>query len=322
MPNPTSATTIQRPVLQQLYTEYVETAMTKMGGLQILPIFKTPKREPDIPVMPREAILKHPSDIKREARANYSRGDYEFETMTLRTEEFGYEEPVDDVERAMYSDYFSADEWAMRRAADILLRAQEARIFAAVMNVTTFASYTADVDSNEWNDATSATPKADIDTHANTIYGNCGMFPTHLAIPVTVFIAVMNCDEIRNYLQYTNPHLLQGREAQRQMLSNYLGVEVIILGAPYDSAKEGQAASLANIWGTEYGMLFVKQDSADLRSPGLGRTFLWTADSPENLNVESYREEQTRSDIIRVRHHCIERILKPEYGMLLANFTG
>lgn len=320
MPNPTSSTTIQRPVLNQLFVEYMETAMTGLGGLQILPVFKTPKREPDVPVMPREAILKHPSDIKREQRGNYSRGDYEFETMTLRTEEYGYEEPVDDVERSMYSDYFSADEWAMRRATDILLRAQETRIKDAVFNTTTFTSYTGGI-TNEWDDASNCTPKADIDGIANTIYGNCGMYPTHLALPVQVFKNVLRSTELKGYLQYTSPHLMQGLEGQRQTLSAYLGVEVIVLGAPYDSAKEGQAASLANIWGTEYAMLFVRQDSADLRSPGLGRTFIWSADSPENINVESYREEQTRSDIIRVRQHCIEKVLKAEFGYLISNLT-
>lgn len=320
MPNPTSATTIQRPVLNQLFVEYMDTAMTGMGGLQVLPLFKTPKREPDVPVMPREAILKHPSDIKREARAAYNRGDYEFETLTLRCEEYGYEEPVDDVERSMYSDYFSADEWAMRRATDILLRAQESRIATAVFNASTFASYTGGI-TNEWDDAANCTPKADINGKMTTVYNNCGMLPTHLALPLTVFRNVLVSSELKSYLQYTSPHLMQGLEGQRQALSAYLGVEVIVLGAPYDSAKEGQAASLANIWGTEYAMLFVKQTSSDLRSPGLGRTFLWTQDSPENINVESYREEQTRSDIIRVRHHTVEKILKPEFGYLISNMT-
>ena len=78
MPNPTSSTTIQRPVLQQLYTEWMEQAMTKMGGLQILPVFGSAKREPDVPVIPVEALLKMPSDIKREQRGAYNRGDWEF----------------------------------------------------------------------------------------------------------------------------------------------------------------------------------------------------------------------------------------------------
>jgi recombination protein RecA len=47
----------------------------------------------------------------------------------------------------------------------------------------------------------------------------------------------------------------------------------------------------------------------DILQPSIGRTFIWTADSPANAIVEEYREEQTRSDIYRVRHHVAETLL-------------
>jgi len=300
--------------------EYRDQAQTQLAGLQVLPVFKTPKREPDVPVVPREALIKLPSDLKREARGAYNRGDWEFETMTLRCEEYGWEEPVDDVERAMYSDYFSADEMAMRRATDILLRSQENTIEAAVFNATTFASYTGGV-STEWSTAATCTPKADVKAAIQTVRGNTGMNPTDIVFSLKVFENVMISAEIKAYLQYTNPHLLTGFEAQRQMLSAYFGLNVIVAGPVYDSAKEGQAASVTDIWDDEYAMVFVKS-TGDLRSPGLGRTFIWSADSPENVNVESYREEQTRADIIRVRHHYVAKILKPEFGYLMSNITA
>jgi hypothetical protein len=37
--------------------------------------------------------------------------------------------------------------------------------------------------------------------------------------------------------------------------------------------------------------------------------------------VESYREEQTRSDIIRVRHDVDELVLYKDAGFLLGNIT-
>lgn len=320
MPRPTSATTIQRPVLNQLFIEYMDQVQTQMAGLQCLPIFNTPKREPDVPVMPREALLKFPGDLKREARAAYNRGDWEFETMTLRCEEYGYEEPVDDVERAMYSDYFSADEMAMKRAADHLLRNQENIIEGVLFNATTFASYTTAV-SNEWSSAANGTPLADVKTAIQSLRGKCGLNPTDIVFSLKVFENLMLSAKIKDYLQYTSPHLLLGFEAKRQMLSSIFGLNVIVAGAVYDSAKEGQATVVADIWDDEYALLFVKS-TGDLRSPGLGRTFLWTDDSPQNLNVESYREEQTRGDIIRVRQHTVSKILKPEYGWLLSNISA
>ena len=59
------------------------------------------------------------------------------------------------------------------------------------------------------------------------------------------------------------------------------------------------------------------------REPVLGRTFLWTADSPQNLVVEQYREEQTRSEIYRVRHHVDDdAFIFTGAGYLLGNITA
>ena len=48
----------------------------------------------------------------------------------------------------------------------------------------------------------------------------------------------------------------------------------------------------------------------DVTEPGIGRTFLWTEDSPENPIVEEYREEKKRSDVFRVRHNVDEAYLE------------
>jgi hypothetical protein len=56
-------------------------------------------------------------------------------------------------------------------------------------------------------------------------------------------------------------------------------------------------------------MLTITSNSPDITEPCIGRTFLWTGDSDSNSVVESYRDEERRSDIVRVRHHTQERRL-------------
>ena len=51
--------------------------------------------------------------------------------------------------------------------------------------------------------------------------------------------------------------------------------------------------------------------------PAIGRTFLWTEDSPTNMVVESYEENQTRSTVVRVRHNVDEKRIDPYFGFLL-----
>jgi hypothetical protein len=60
----------------------------------------------------------------------------------------------------------------------------------------------------------------------------------------------------------------------------------------------------------------------DIREPCLGRTFHWGEDGSQIGGLmESYREEQKRSDIIRCRHDVDEKVLYTQMGHLLSNIT-
>jgi len=151
-----------------------------------------------------------------------------------------------------------------------------------------------------------------------------GLEPNALAMSKKVFENLLICAELKDYLKYTNPHLMSTFEAQKQIVAQYLDVERLLVGnAIYDSTKKGKNFTLADVWNDEYVLLAkVASGSNDLRDPCLGRTFLWTEDSPENLIVEQYREEQTRSNIYRVRHYVDDdAFVFTGAGYLLGNIT-
>ena len=62
----------------------------------------------------------------------------------------------------------------------------------------------------------------------------------------------------------------------------------------------------------------------DVAEPCVGRTFIWSEDSPENPVVESYREEQAKSDVIRVRHNVDERLIQSfnDSGTVVSNVAA
>lgn len=321
MPRPTSATTVQRPILSQFAHEFMaESARRGFIGLQALPTFTTPEQSADIGRLPREQMLKR-KDLKRAARGQYNRGSWEFETLNYATVEYGWEEPVDDVEARLYDDYFNAEVVSLERAMHILLMEQEYRAAAAVFNNSTWTE--TDV-SNAWSDATNATPKADVNTAKDSIRNNTGLVANTLIIGYTPFQNLLVCDEIKDYIKYTHAHLLDSIEVQKQLLAQYFGLSRVLVGnAIYDSAKEGQSASLSDIWDDEYAMVCVTSDGGrDLRKPMLGRSMLWTGDSPTNAVVESYRDESIRGDVIRVRHHVDEKIFDTAAAELLGNITA
>ena len=316
MPRPTSATTVPRPILSQLALEYLEN-QADFIGLQALPIFGVDKQNGDYPRIPLEALLSVPN-TQRAARAHYARGDWEFETDTYDCLENGWEEPVDETEAKLYAHFFDAEEIGMQRALNTILRVQEKRIADLLFNSSNFTAHSI---THEWDDATNAVPISDVQTGRLAVRNACGKEPNVLIISYSTFLNLGINAQIVGRIKYIDSTIREG-DIPVSALEKLFGVQKVLVGsARYNSAKKGQSASLANIWDEEYAMLAVVNNGKDLKQPCVGRTFLWTADSPENVMVESYDEPQTRSTIIRARQHTDEEIMLTATAYLFDNVT-
>ena len=306
---PSTSAAVYRPDLGQAVMEYAEDATMQPIGLQVMPLFPTSKQAASFPVVPKEALLSIP-DTARAPRGRYNRGDWTYERGIFQTKEQGWEEPIDDAERGLLEGEASglADLVATKRAWNHIMRAQEKRIADMVFNATTFTTVTAGV-GNEWDDASNATPVDDINTAILAIRSNCGMLPNTLIIAYSTFLNLKNCDQIVDRLKYTFPGIDLNRMTSDQLAAVFNIQKVLVGGAVYNSAGVGLDATIASLWSNEYAMLTRTASGQDITEPCIGRTFLWTEDSPENPIVESYREDQSRSDVIRVRHNVDECLI-------------
>ena len=315
MPRPTSATTIQRPDLGSVAMEFME-KQADFIGMQVLPPFEVAEQSGDYPVIPLEALANTP-DTKRAPRGNYSRDDYEFELDSYSCVEHGYEEPVDEVEVKLYKRYFDVEKIAALRAIRTVLRAQEKRIADMVFNASNFTAHAV---TNEWDDASNATPINDVNTGRLAIQAATGLDPNTLIISYSTFLDLGLVDQIIDRIKYTHPEVVRG-EVSAVLLAQAFGVEKVLVGKGlYNSAKKGQTASMSRLWDKEYAMLCVTNDDGDIETPCIGRTFRWGADDPGNV-IESYREEQVRSDIIRARQFTDEELINTNAAYLLSNIT-
>lgn len=317
MPAPTDATDLQRPDLGTLAWEYM---MEPKGfiGLNIFPIFPVQNKSADYPVLPIESLLKIP-DTSRTPNGNYNRGDYKFETDTYKCSENGWETPIGDDEAELYRRYFDAEVVAVQRNIDIILRAQEIRIEAIAFNTGNFSNAAVSV---EWDTAATCTPRSDVLGAKEAMRLAAGVTPNVGVCSKTVFNSLMLSAEITDAFKYTDPIQIGGEEAQRRLLAMYFGLDrMLVAGGQYDSAKQGQSFSLTDIWDDEYFGLYNVDSGLDLKVPSVGRTFLWEKDSPDNIVVEQYRENQSRSEIYRVRHNTDSEIIFSGAGYLLSNIT-
>jgi hypothetical protein len=114
---------------------------------------------------------------------------------------------------------------------------------------------------------------------------------------------------------------IKAADITAQILANCFDLdEVIVADSSKDSANEGQAVDIDQIWSDEYAVLLRVPKTNRIEEPCLARTIHWGADgSVIGGQIETYYEEQNRGDIVRVRHETQERIMYTALGYLLSN---
>ena len=323
MPSPTTSLATLRPELGSFMQ--FDLAGSQMGFIasKVLPLLTVAKQSGSFGKLSIADMLNE-TDTKRAPGGKYNRDHFEFDDDSYACLEYGSEEPVDDREAEMYSDYFDAEKLAALRARDRVLRAYERRVASAVFNATTFTSYTGGVTS-EWdeNHYSDATPIADVEAAVQSLYGQ-GIAANCLIVTWTTFRHLRQMDDITAVIAASGAGgPIEPSKITPQKLAEVFDLDYVLVGnAQYNSAKKGQTASLAKVWDDEYAMVCRIPVTNDIREPCLGRTFHWVADgSSADATVESYRDETVRSEIIRARFDVDEKILHVPAGYLLSNIT-
>lgn len=308
-----------RPDLGALAYEFsLDAAQRGFIGRLVLPVFNTMLQSAQYPVIPTEAMLAV-GETARAPRSAYARGDWEFESADYSCRENGWEEPIDDVERAMYRNYIDAESMATIRATMMVLRSQEQRIVNKVMDTKVLANSAV---TKSWNSYADADPLADVQKAKDVMRFKIGLEPNAIVMDKAILRHISMCQAVMERVKYTSPNALRG-ELTIEQLKAYFGVEQIIVSeAVYNSSKKGKAVSINTIWPRDKVLLArVSSGGQDLHEPCLGRTFVWEEDSGA-LTTEQYREEKIRSDVYRVRQSTDECLQCSGAGYILTGVAA
>jgi hypothetical protein len=321
---PTSVTSLAtlRPDLAASF-EAFDLEAEKAGYIarKVLPSVDVASQAGNFGKIPLEQLLQQ-RDTKRAPGSGYARGNFTFDDSTYSCEEHGAEEPIDDREAKMYAEYFDAEQIATQRAYNSVLANAEKRVADAIFNTTTWtgAPLTTDVSSVPWATIATAKPLTNVEAAVQKVYDGSGLWPNALVINKKVFRNLRNTPEVIDRIASSGAGDRNlASDVTLQMLAQAFDLDyIIVAGGSLNSAKEGQAASVGQIWSSTYAMVCRVATSSDFREPCIGRTFHWGADgSSIDGAIESYRDEVVRANIIRVRHDVDEVVLYAQAGHLL-----
>lgn len=285
---------------------------------KILPTVPTPVQGGYFPKFKRTSILR-PGVVKRASGATYNRSVVDVTDDNFLCQERGHESLIPDDARKVVQNDFDLMSRAAKECAEKILLDMEIDVAAAIQDPTTnwpsgnSALYT-DVSSGAWDTASS--PVIDhVQAAKEKVRRLTGMSPDTLILAESQFQNLLKNDDI--LLRFPGSTVV----TEQMLISNLsaiFGLKQILRGkAVKNTAQEGDATpDVTDVWSDDYALVCFVGETG-LLSPGLGKTMVFTPDSPEEVLVESYREEKRRADVVRARLHTDEKIVDTNFGHLL-----
>jgi hypothetical protein len=331
MPTPNEALATLRPDLGGSFEDF-DTEMDRQGfiGYRVLPVMEVQRSGGTFGRIPLAQLLKN-ADVARHSRSGYPRGDWDFQEETFATKEYGFEEPVDNRDSALYADFFDAEMVSAELARHTVLIAAEKRIAAMIFNTTTWtgaALTTAVAAGKEWGTtsttAANATPIDDVEAAVVKVYDGTGLWPNTLIINRKVFRRLRNCDQIIDRIaSQGSGSPTKSSDITAEMLARVFDLDrVLVAGGSKNSANEGQAATPAQIWDSEYAMVARLATTNNIKEPCVGRSFHWGQDgSTIGGTMETYDDPKLRGEVVRCRHDVHEKVIAAAFGHLISNVS-
>lgn len=281
----------------------------------ILPTLGVGKEAATISVTKRKNLTI--PDTKHANGAAYNRVELYMDDLAYACVDHGLEGQVTDRDKEKYADDFDAE---LEKTAAIKIKmmlAREKRIKDLIFNTTTWtglALYT-DNKANPWDVVGTGIIKQ-VQEAKEWVRTNTGVPANALIIGEKTMTNMLNNTEIK--AKFPGATVITEAMLRGQMAA-ILGIQELLVGqAVYNSADEGQAFSGSDVWPDDYAMVAaLGEEGLPMTEPQLGRTVLWTPFTSDLEYVESYREEQTRSDIIRVEHSVDEKVFDKYFGHLM-----
>ena len=323
MPSPSTSLSTLRPDLATFFEYDLEMDKNGFIATKVFPVAEAPSASGPFGKIPLEQLLKETETLR--GTGGYNRDQFTFEEDSFLTKEHGAEEVIDDKLAAQYREFFDAELVGTMRAYSRVLRNAERRVANALFDpaVWTGGSLTTGI-TEEWDDFENAIPVTDVENAVKKVYEASGLWANALVINYQVFRNLRNCEQVIDRLTSSGAgDRSTAKDITASQLAAVFDLEhIIVAGASRNSAKEGKPATPQQIWSGEYASVCRISESPDMSDPCVGRTIHWSDDgSAVGGTVESYRDENVRADIVRVRHQVAEKVLYKEAAHLLSNIT-
>ena len=233
----------------------------------------------------------------------------------------GLEEAVDDTDQRDLKRFFNAEATAARLTLRNVNLAHELRVSAATMNATNYGAGTnSAVAYTEANIAT-IDFAADVLAAIERLSDN-GVEGDTIVLSSTLLNRLKRSTKLQAWVRGTltgEVALAINADSIAKSFADH-GISKCLVGrARYNTAKKGAAASVANIWGNTYVWVGrTNPGASSAQDGGAGFTMYWNEEGGLFIS-ETYRSEEKRSNMVRVRQNTTEKVVDATAGTLITS---
>lgn len=149
---------------------------------------------------------------------------------------------------------------------------------------------------DQWSDYTNSDPFDDIETGISTIHGALGIDATHMIIGRQVWDKLKHHPDLLERVKYSQKAVLTV-----ELFASIIGVpaeNIMIAGASYNSADEGQTDSRSYIWGKDV-VIYYRPQTVAPKIMTLGLNYVWQGKTMQVERLRGSDEEDRKGTYIR-----------------------
>lgn len=163
---------------------------------------------------------------------------------------------------------------------------------------------------DQWSDFANSDPFTDIQTGFDTIKANAMVRPNTFALGYLVWAKLRHHPDLLGRLSVASVRVLT-----EQLLADLIGVEKVLVGdALYNTADEGQTASMSYVW-DKHALLAYVIGTPKIKSISLG----YTLQMQDARYVDRWDEPWVKSEFVRANDYYESKLVAAEAGYLIKN---
>lgn len=296
------------PVLQNMLVGYIN-AESRFVAERVFPPVAVDKDSGTFYVFTKKYWFLDEME-ERAPGQQYPRGDFAVETDTYKTLQYALSRVIPDETRANSQIPMDLEQASMRWLAhEVLIRKE--RAFAADFMKTSVWTTDTSV-SNKWSDYAASDPVADFRNAKRTISQLTGLSPNTAVMGEIVADRLANHPDLIDRLKYV---VRADADTIEGGLAALFGIGQILVGeAIYNSANEGQAASLSAIVDDDCLVAYVAPNPG-LFEASAGYTFAWAPGGGTGSAYPIVRLDENDADMIKVKMQWDQKVVSADCGV-------